>query len=495
MWSILAQSAAPLAVLVQTPVLTAHLGVELYGVWASIAAVLTLLVVTDLGIGATTLRFLAVARDATTWSRTLRSGVLASLLVAMVLAVPTLTVGPALVVSLFSVTGESVQDVEALMRLLVVPLALVLLNGALAGALQSQQQFRALAVGALGGQTIATVLLVVGVQLADTPSIVLPLVSFTVAQTTMLVVSLWRVALLHRRDGRSARSGSFFGRPEWAAFGAYAWRSQLVSLSSLVNLQFDVILVAALLTAPDVAQYAVAVQVSLAVRSVPLWLYAPMNVEILRRAADGSLGDYRVIERSWRREVLVYAITIGAAMPWAVPGWLGDSYREAGWIAVVLVAGHCVNLLGATRTSVLRGQGRPGIEAASGVLAVVVNLAATLALIGSLGVYGVALGTSAAQATAWVFVVATSGSLIRSAEQRSRRTVRPPRTDRRTGQPSPRRLVTWFVVGVVVAVAWALEGLLVVDPHPPFSAAGAMTLAGGAFVVTRVFTRWAVGAT
>lgn len=110
-------------------------------------------------------------------------------------------------------------------------------------------------------------------------------------------------------------------------------------------------------------------------------------------ATGGHEGTVEPFERLQRVWVIISTgisvVGLGASY-FAVVEWLGPQFQLGGEVAAVGMAGNLVNLWTGVLTQYLAAVGRPNIEARYATFAMVVNLAATGALIvfGPLGVAG-----------------------------------------------------------------------------------------------------------
>jgi O-antigen/teichoic acid export membrane protein len=123
-------------------------------------------------------------------------------------------------------------------------------------------------------------------------------------------------------------------------------------------------------------------------------------------AAAERLDDlFRALNRTWLLAV-AGATAIGAVTLYPLlAGWLGEGHGDAAGFGAILVVAYGIHLLSGTGTAYLRAVGRPGLEARYGVVLIVVNLVATVALGLTVGAWGVVAATAVAYAggTAWFF--------------------------------------------------------------------------------------------
>jgi O-antigen/teichoic acid export membrane protein len=410
-WSAAAQL-LPLAVTaVLTPFVVRHLGLDRYGVWALLLSAVGILTAIDGGIAQSLLRFVALRRGAGDDAAAARIAV-AGLLLLLVVAVPGGALlwwaGPALL-QLGRVPAALHGDAVGALRAGVALLALTLLAASAGAVLQAYERFRATAVIAIASQLVNVVLVVMLVERGDGLAGLLAAATAAAAVSAVLTLGTgWR----HLRPARG---------PGWRAdvrqlvrFGS---RIQATGLTGLINLEADALVIAAFLPIRDVGVYALGASVATALRNAPLWGLPPLigdlahaagSPAVERAPSDARPGGpgavpsavattYRTLQRRWVRFLAVYAAAACVTAPVATYLWVGGHWPAA-VVAGVLTAGNMVNLTTGVTTGLTRAIGRPGLETRYAVLVTVVNLALTVPLAATLGLYGVVAATAVGQA-------------------------------------------------------------------------------------------------
>jgi O-antigen/teichoic acid export membrane protein len=169
--------------------------------------------------------------------------------------------------------------------------------------------------------------------------------------------------------------------------------------------------IAAFLPVRYVGLYQIGMQVASAVRSLPLYAFAPLLTRLTtlfrREGRDATRAEFERLERQWLLGVSGYGLVGIAAVGPAVAIWLGDRYTLGGVVAAVLLAGYSVHVaLTGMRTCYVRAVGRPGLETRCSTVWTAVNLVLTIPLVLLAGVVGVVAATAVAGMIASVYFVA-----------------------------------------------------------------------------------------
>lgn len=244
----------------------------------------------------------------------------------------------------------------------------------------------------LGARVAATV-----IGLSITPDlVVLALVQIGVA---ILEFLLCLVVLGRRHSSLRIRPG----RIEWAlaksllAFSVFAF---LMNMGTLLAFRLDALVIAAHRAPTDVAIYGWGNKIFDPLIGVVLGIGAVIMPMATRASTQGSLDEVRTAFLKWSKIAVVLVMCIGgyilAVGPQFLEAWVGDEYyAESGVLLQVLMLSFLLFLpVRGVALPVLMGLGRvraPGL----GFLGMgLVNVCLSLALIGPLGLLGVALGTA-----------------------------------------------------------------------------------------------------
>jgi O-antigen/teichoic acid export membrane protein len=401
----LAQLAPVLVVLGLTPLLLDRLGLDRFGLWSLTLVALNTLRLLDGGIAASMARFFAVhaARDDRAEAgRLLLAALLVLALLGAALTAVAFQIAP-WIVGLLDVPAGLEADGAALLRWTPALAALALMAETAAALLVGNGRFQALA-GAMWSSAIAYAVAIVVVVQPDAALELLALAS--AARYGVLLGASLALGARHVAFGWPLLPSLASARE----VGAYASRMQLSALTGFVNTEFDALVIAALLPVRYVGLYQIGLQVASAVRSPPLYAFAPLLTRLTmlfrREGREATRAEFERLERRWLPAVSGYGLVGIAAVGFSVTIWLGDRYALSGGVAVLLLTGYTVHVaLTGMRTCYVRAVGRPGLETRCSAMWTALNLMLTVPLGLLAGVLGVVAATAAGGIVASVYFV------------------------------------------------------------------------------------------
>jgi O-antigen/teichoic acid export membrane protein len=401
----LAQLAPVLVVLALTPLLLDRLGLDRFGIWSLTLVALNTLRMLDGGIAASMARFFAVhaARDDRAEAgRLLVAALVALILLGAALTAVAFSVVP-WVVGLLDIPDGLEAEARELLRWAPALAALALMSESAAGLLVGNGRFQALAGAMWTSAGVFAVAIVVLVQ----PGAPLELLAVAgAARYGVLLIACLGLGARHV----AVRRPLLPSRASAREVAGYASRMQLSALTGFVNTELDALVIAAVLPVRYVGLYQIGLQVASAVRSLPLYAFAPLLTRLTtlfrREGREAARTDFRELERRWLPAVSGYGIVGVAAVGFSVAIWLGDRYAVSGVVAAVLLAGYTVHVaLTGMRTCYVRAIGRPGLETRCSTMWTVVNLVLTVPLALLAGVVGVVAATAFGGMVASVYFV------------------------------------------------------------------------------------------
>jgi O-antigen/teichoic acid export membrane protein len=231
-----------------------------------------------------------------------------------------------------------------------------------------------------------------------------------ILSTELTTYALWNVAagVLGAAFSFAAMfyvwSGPYVTRPGFARFRgilSFGVKSQLVTFADLVNLQTDKLIIAAMLGPKTAGVYELAnraVQGVVSLGTLTLSAMIPTATAEIVQRGRGVIVEFftRYSVRSLSIALPMFgALCVG--VPYLFVFWLGELPPDTSAIVLLLSATFAVNLTTGVPMTLTVADGHPGIVAQTAVLLVVLNISATLALAPILGLWGVLLGTVAAQ--------------------------------------------------------------------------------------------------
>ncbi len=392
--------------LVLLPYNLGHLGPADYGLWILSASVARYVSFLDLGFGGGLVRFVAECRatgDARRLSE-IASTVLVAFGVAAAVAMAAMggvaffydrifAVDPA-----EAVVGRTVLLVVAARLVVGLPLSVfgAVINGAQRYALNNAVAIlTTLAAAAANVTAIERGGGVVAVVVATTAVHLVASIAY--------VVNAYRVQPGLRVSPRLA---SVRRLREVGAFSAYLL---VLDWSHKVNYSLDTFVVGAALGPRAVSFFTPPVRVAQTMRD----LTAQFNSVLFPAVVDlGTRGDHRrlvtlLVEGTRLSTALALAVGLGVVVladPLLV-AWVGPSLAPSAPVLQILALAMLVRVVQATGATILKGAGGHRYLAANNAIVAACNLALSIALVGRLGLLGVALGTAIPVSVGSLFVV------------------------------------------------------------------------------------------
>ncbi|WP_243844310.1 oligosaccharide flippase family protein [Salinibacterium sp. ZJ454] len=185
-------------------------------------------------------------------------------------------------------------------------------------------------------------------------------------------------------------SGSETHRPRFRALLSYGFRTWIGSISGILLLRVDQVLMTPLSSAYQLGLYAVAVNVS----EVPLIVNTAVREVMF--SADASDNDDKKLSAAARISslicVIIAGLLIGTVAFW-LPFLFGMDFVEAIPVAVVLIFAVALGVPGSIAGSGLSARGRPELRSLSILIACVVNIGLIFVLVPTWGALGAAVAT------------------------------------------------------------------------------------------------------
>ncbi len=194
---------------------------------------------------------------------------------------------------------------------------------------------------------------------------------------------------------------------------SFGWRTQVAKLCDLIMFQTDKLIVIFVYKYLGlVGLYDLGVGLANKMRQVPTLLVGailPAASDLDARGEEERLGRLYLRSTKYIAAVTVplVAFTVGAAHP-LMRTWLGEKrdLAMAAWVLRIIALGYVANILPGPGVSIALGKGRAGIQMRAGLISMVSNILLTIALVWSVGFYGIPVATSLSMvlSCAWFFL-------------------------------------------------------------------------------------------
>lgn len=405
-----------------------RLGAERFGLWSLLSVFSTLAVTFDLGLQGALTKFVAEYRGA-------EREAAARVLLAMALtAYVTLGVLTLLLVLLlrspimdFYRLTDSLRE-EAMIALPLAALATLTLNlsqysGALLGGLHRLDRWSQIAmVGTIAQLGLSAWTVHSGGGVGGL---------LAVSASINLAVACAAAWITHRMAPGLRPVWSGWTRPQARRLGDFSVALQIISIGLLIQFQLDKILFGRWAGLASVAEYELAYRVVFALWTVPALLLPPLLPAVAHLHAQGDNEAVLSLFRRASRYVLAVALPLAAGIvvfsSSVLTAWLGPGHHAAAVAAATLGAVLGVNILTGVGSAIVRGTGRPGLEAEYFIVAAVLHVPLSMMLIPRLGFEGglLALAVSGVVGSLW-FVVRVHRALGLPLLQEMRALVVPP---------------------------------------------------------------------
>ena len=373
---------------VSAPVVVAGLGFRQFGIWAVTGALAQYAALLDLGAGAALSRFIAAHEsDRRTCGEYIAIGSGSVTLVGMVMMGAAAAAAGPLSRSLH---GISVADMRVVLMSSAIVLFSSMLNAVVAAYPVGLRRMMAPNVGIAIGFVISFFASVVSVVLgADLPIYAMANAGAGVLST--LVVT----TLVLRSEGSIPIAWPSLGRLR--GFVGYGLKNQLVRWTELINYQTDKIVIALSIGPSAAGAYELANRVAVAARQVGVYplsaLLPTLTAEISRHGIDQVRKRYgRLLEVTVAVAFPPLLLTAALA-PLLLSAWLPHVPANTTLILAALSVAYIASASSGVGYVVAAAASDPGIAARVATGTAILNIALTVALAPSFGIWGVLSGT------------------------------------------------------------------------------------------------------
>jgi len=183
----------------------------------------------------------------------------------------------------------------------------------------------------------------------------------------------------------------------------------LIDLANKLNYSTDAIVIGAFIGTAPIAIWAVAQRLIDAIQVITGQLNGAMFPIIVDTATQGQIERLRRLFVQGTRASLAMVVPIATGLVLLaeplVMAWVGPDFAGSIPIIYILAAVVVIRVGNSTATTLLKGSGQHRLLAISNLIIALTNIAISVALVRSLGLIGVALGTLIAIASVSIFVL------------------------------------------------------------------------------------------
>lgn len=205
--------------------------------------------------------------------------------------------------------------------------------------------------------------------------------------------------------------------PTWRILFRFGWRAQVSRLSNLITFETDKVVVGFISGGTDlVALYELGVSLANKMRQVPMLLLTallPAAADLDAREEHERLRWLYMVSSKYVAAMTVPLVlfTVGSAGP-IMRLWMGQGFDTAAWVLRVIAFGYLANILPGAGVSIVLGKGRPDIQMHAGLIAMVSNIALTVALYFRVGFWGIPIATALSMFISWAWFGRAVGAIL-----------------------------------------------------------------------------------
>lgn len=372
----------------------AYLGAAAYGLWMLTASVTLYFSVLDLGYHNALVKYVAQYR-AQRNPRALNEILSSTFFVFAALAVVTYLVATAVALNLgtlFSLAPEQVPLGRTVLLIVGAQFAFGFIFGVFGGVINGFQRYD---LNNIVSAVSSAIVAVVNVAVLLNGFGLVELVIAT-SVVRLLTYAVYRTNAYRVFPGLSIRP-AHFSMARLREITPFSVHMLVIDWANKLNHSVDVLVIGAFINTTAVAVWAVAQRLADAAQRVSNQLNEVLFPTVVDNDTSSRTARLQAIFLVGTRFSLATVIPIsGTLMLWASPlvyAWVGPEFDDSVLVLQLLACSVMARVGSATAATVLKGAGSHRLVAVTNVTTAVVNLSLSIALVGSLGLLGVAIGT------------------------------------------------------------------------------------------------------
>lgn len=203
------------------------------------------------------------------------------------------------------------------------------------------------------------------------------------------------------------------------ALFAFGWRAQVARLSNLVMFETDVLVITFFLRDLELAGlYRIGVELANKMRQVPAVLLSAL---VPAASFLDALGEQEKLQRLYRvatKYVALVAFPLAfflfGAADLTLGAWIGTGTDLAVAVIVlrIMALGYLANILPGAGVTVALGMNRPDLQMRAGLISMTANIVLTIALVLTLGFYGIPIATALSMLISWAWFARAMARLL-----------------------------------------------------------------------------------
>lgn len=381
-----------------TPYMIGQLGTSEYGVYKTISSLSSSLMVLDLGIGSTVMRFVAKYR-ATKDEKSIPNFVAMSLIQAAALSCIILAIGAVIFFSIkpvYSTTFSSaeLQKAQILFCILLLNMVLHVFENVINGVITGSNRFQ-FGNGIKVIRLLMRVFLIIGLLAVCSSSIVLVLIDLMMTMASIIVEMVYIVRRLHIKP-----KYSHWDRALFFESGKYTILMFLTSIAAQVNNNLDNVIIGAISGPALVTVYSMGLLIfgmyenlSTSVSGVVL----PTVTNLLEEDKSGEKLQKFIVKVGRIQFLLLGAAVVGFACVGKdfINAWLGAGYEDVYVITLILMVPSLFELCVNVCLSILRARNKLVFRTCILFASTILNAIVTVLAVKYWSYIGAAFGTAA----------------------------------------------------------------------------------------------------
>jgi len=396
LFNIAGRAWSTIVILLLTPYILGHIGVERYGIWAIIGVLTSYAGLLDFGISTSFVKYIAefhTQKNHDKINQVVNTGVVFySVFAAVIIGLGIVTIN--IILKLFNISLP-LQDEAA--YVIILGIIIYAVNGILSPftSIQSSLQRMDVTNKVLIITSIPQIIGTIYFLEAGYGLVGLMVNNAIVVGLTNIINLFVAFKLLPQLQFRPITSSN---QDMLKTLFSLGYKIRITTVASWIQGQMDKIFLAHFLNVSAVTYYTVSSNLVARLKEMPVLLTSA----VLPAASELDMSSnkdrlYTLYFRSLKYTILIGLIVLFAVLLLAGPFvnlWLGNGFDKSVLTLQILMIGYFMNLITAPGSQILNGIGKPDAAMMSAIIASVLNLILNVVLVIKIGYFGVVAGTT-----------------------------------------------------------------------------------------------------